>query len=126
MKKKLVVALIALTILLACAVGAIVFLENRPADPNAEGTETAAPSAGTEADETAPSDENTEPAETTEPTEEPIEISLPTEDPNDVMPEETFTEEDEVPPATVDPDTTEGTEDRESNETPEDVFETGD
>ena len=66
------------------------------------------------------------PAETTEATEEPIEISLPTEDPNDVMPEETFSEEDEVPPVTVDPDATEGTEDRESNETPEDVFETGD
>lgn len=126
MKKKLLFALVALTILLACAVGAIIFLENRPDTPNPEGTEAVLPSNGTEAPEIPATDENTEGAENTEVTEAPIEISLPTEDPSDVMPEETFGEEDEVPPVTVDPEATEGTEDRESNETPEDVFETGD
>lgn len=126
MKKKLIFALVALTILLACAVGAILFLENRPAAPGTEGTEAVSPSGETQTPGNTEDAESTVPAETTEATEEPIEISLPTEDPNDVMPEETFTDEDRVPAVTVDPDATEGTEDRESNETPPDVFETGD
>ena len=119
MKKKLIIALIVAVIVLAAAVGAVVYLENKPAaDPAVTTTApTTADNAGTEA--------ATEPVETTEPTEETVIISLPTEDPSDTMPEETFGEENEVPDYTMDPDATEGTEDRESNETPEDVFETG-
>ena len=121
MKKKLIIALIVAAIVLAAAVGAVVYLENKPAvDP----TETTAPTTG----ESVGTEGATDAAETTEasePTEETIVVSLPTEDPSESMPEETFGEENEVPDYTMDPDATAGTEDRESNETPEDVFETG-
>ena len=75
--------------------------------------------------ETTAATADTEAPETTEPAQETVGISLPTEDPADAMPEETFGQENEVPDYTMDPDATAGTEDRESNETPEDVFETG-
>ena len=92
MKKKLIFALVALTILLACAVGAILFLENRPVAPGTEGTETVSPSGDVQAPDHNEEADSTVPSETAEATEEPIEISLPTEDPNDVMPEEPFTD----------------------------------
>lgn len=121
MKKKLIIALIAAAIVLAAAVGAVVYLENKSVvDP----AETTAPTTG----ESVGTEGATDAAETTEatdPTEETIVISLPTEDPSESMPEETFGEENEIPDYTMDPDATAGTEDRESNETPEDVFETG-
>lgn len=110
MKKKLIIALIAALIVLAAAIGVVVYLEN---DRDVNPGETTAATADTEA------------PETTEPAQETVGISLPTEDPADAMPEETFGQENEVPDYTMDPDATAGTEDRESNETPEDVFETG-
>lgn len=120
MKKKLIIALIVTAIVLAAAVGAVVYLENKPA---ADPAETTAPVSGeTAGTEGGDAEETTE---ATEPTEETIIVSLPTEDPSESMPEETFTEENEIPDYTMDPDATAGTEDRESNETPEDVFETG-
>ena len=121
MKKKLIIALIAVAIVLAAAVGAVVYLENKPA---ADPTETKAPITG-ESVGTEGATDAAEATEATEPTEETIVVSLPTEDPSESMPEETFGEENEVPDYTMDPDATAGTEDRESNETPEDVFETG-
>lgn len=114
MKKKLIIALIAALIVLAVAIGVVVYFEsNAQVDPGETTEATAGETAGTEAQET------------TEPTQETVGISLPTEDPADAMPEETFGQENEVPDYTMDPDATAGTEDRESNETPEDVFETG-
>lgn len=121
MKKKLIIALVVAAIVLAAAVGAVVYLENKPADDPAE---TTAPVSGETAG-TEGSGDAEETTEATEPTEETIIVSLPTEDPSESMPEETFTEENEIPDYTMDPDATAGTEDRESNETPEDVFETG-
>ena len=118
MKKKLIIALVVAAIVLAAAVGAVVYLENKPA---ADPAETTAPVSG----ETAGTEGSGDAEETTEPTEETIIVSLPTEDPSESMPEETFTEENDIPDYTMDPDATAGTEDRESNETPEDVFETG-
>lgn len=121
MKKKLIIVLIVAAIVLAAAVGAVVYLENKPA---ADPTETTAPATG-ESVGTEGATDAAEATEATDPTEETIVVSLPTEDPSESMPEETFGEENEVPDYTMDPDATAGTEDRESNETPEDVFETG-
>ena len=121
MRKKLITALVVAAILLAAAVGVIMFLESNPGETPTPGVETTAPAG----DNTKPSDaatEPSEPAETTEPVEETVGISLPTEDPDDVFPEETFGEEDEVPPITVDPSAPPATEDRDSNELPEDEF----
>lgn len=120
MKKKLIAALVIAALLLAGAVGVVVYLENRPSGNPDPGKETTVAPVD-------PSD-NTDmsaPAETAEPTEaeeETIGLTFPTENPDEVMPAETFSEEDEVPPVSVDPNAPQETEDRESNETPPDVF----
>lgn len=110
MRKKLIAALVVLAVLLACAVGVLIYLENRSADVPATEPGTEAP-----VDTTAASEEA---VETTE--EETVGITLETEDPSDVYPEETFTDEDVVPPVTVDPDVPATTEDPDSNELPPD------
>lgn len=114
MRKKLTAALVVLAVLLAAAVGVVVYLESRSDIPAQPGNETTVPAEDTQTpvDTTAASENQ----ETTEPEEETVAFSLPTEDPNEVLPQETFGEEDEVPPVTVDPDATQGTENREDNE----------
>ncbi len=110
MRKKLTAAIIVVCILLAAAVGFLVYMEGKPTettDPSTTGAETTAPDGATQAQE-----------ETTEPTEETLGISLPTEDPAEVGPDMTFPSEEGTgatapsgdPDATWDPD---------ENETPE-------
>lgn len=117
MNKKLIAVLIVLAVLLAAAIGVVVYLESSTPEETKPGVQ----------DETvittAPEESSVEPSEEEiETTEETVGISLPTEDPDDVTPEETFGEEDEVPPVTVDPDVPATTEDPDANETPEDTF----
>ena len=109
MKKKLIIALCVVALLLAAAVGAVIYLENRGSEeePSAVGE----PQVTTDATD-----------ETPEATEETIIISLPTENTEDVLPEETFGEEDLIPPVTGAPQEPGATEDPDSNETPEDIF----
>ena len=117
MRKKLIAALIAVCILLAAAVGVLIYMENKPSQQPDDGTE---PETTAAVDDT-----SSDPVETTEvieTTEETVGISLPTEDPDTAAPEETFGEEDVLPPATVDPEIPATTEDPDANETPEDVF----
>lgn len=115
MNKKLIALLIVLAVLLAAAIGVVVYLESDSPEQTTPGTE------DDSVVTTAPEDPTDEVIETTE---ETVGISLPTEDPNEVSPEETFGEEDEVPPVTVDPDVPATTEDPDANETPEDIFPT--
>lgn len=113
MRKTLIAAIIVVAILLAAAIGIIVYMESAPSE---QGDETTVPETST----VQPSEE----AETEEPvetTEETVGISLPTENPDEVTPEVTFGEEDIVPPVTGDIPTGE-TEDPDANETPEDIF----
>lgn len=93
MRKKLIAAIIVVLLLIAAAVGVIVYMESGPGDA-------------------------TEP----EVTEETVGISLPTEDPDEVTPEDSFGENDVVPPATDGIEYTGETENPDSNETPEDIF----
>lgn len=110
MKKKLIAAIVVALILLAAAIGVIVYMEREPSeDPQ----QTTAPEAST-----AEPTEESEPVETTE---ETVGISLPTEDPDEVTPEVTFGEEDIVPPVTGETTPME-TEGPDANETPEDEF----
>ena len=116
MNKKLIVALCVALILLAAAVGTVIYMEGRSAQDDTPATVPMNTTAA--ADATAGAAEET----TEEPTEETVGISLPAEDPDDVSPEETFTQEDEVTSETEAPQDPQETEDRESNETPEDEF----
>lgn len=107
MRKKLIAAIVAALILLAAAVGVVIYMETKgAAEPGFT-----VPS-GTTADVTEAVPETTE---------ETVGMTFPTENPDDVTPDDAFTDEDIVPPVTGDAGTGE-TEDRESNETPEDVF----
>lgn len=113
MRKKLITALIVVCILLAAAVGVLVYMESRPSEQPGE---TTAP-AVTETQGVA---ETTQPVETTE---ETVGISLPAENPDEVTPEDTFGEEALVPPVTSGGENVpETTEDPDANETPEDIF----
>lgn len=126
MRKTLIALLIVVSLLLAAAVGFLIYMENDNDSP-----ETTGPAAET----TMPVEvgtEQTDPVETdpVETTEETLGFSLPTEDPDEVLPEQTFPEQDQ-PDATeptegnapaegtepsVDPD---ATFDPDENETPE-------
>lgn len=113
MRKKLIAALIVVALLLACAVGVLIYFENRS---------DVTPEAGTEApaDTNAPEDTTAASEAEVETTEETVGITFATEDPADVYPEETFSDEDVVPPVTVDPDVPATTEDPDANELPGD------
>ena len=115
MRKKLIAAIIAVLLLIAAAVAVIFYMENRPAEQTEE---TTVPTSTPVETEPAATEEPTEP---TEPTEETVGLTFPTENPDDVTPEDTFGEDDEVPPVTGDPTTGE-TEGPDANETPEDKF----
>lgn len=110
MNKKLIALLIALAVLLAGAIGVVVYLESNSPEEGTPSTE------GDTAITTAPEDPTEEIVETTE---ETVGISLPTEDPDEVSPEATFGADNEVPAVTVDPDVPATTEDPDANETPE-------
>ena len=117
MKKKLIAALIVAILLLAAAVGVVVYMElGRNEDPAGS-----TPAVTDPVDNRNPSSaEETDPEETTEePTEETVGISLPTEDPDQVAPEYTWPEDEtgsQETAAPVDPD---ATFDPDENETPE-------
>ena len=83
---------LASAVLLAVAVGVIVYLECDPGKT------------------------------TTEPTEETVGLSLPTENPDEVTPEDSFDADDLVPPATVGSENSGETESPDDNETPHDYF----
>lgn len=112
MKKKLIVAIVLLSLVLAAAVGAVVYLENNGRD---------VPSVTEPASDvvtTAPQEDTTAPQETEATEEATVGISLPTENPDEVGPgytwpeDETGTQETAAP---VDPD---ATWDPDENETP--------
>lgn len=105
MRKKLITALIVVALLLACAIGVLIYFESRNGDAPASGTE-------------APADANVSTEAEIETTEETVGITFETEDPADVYPAETFTDEDLVPPVTIDPDVPATTEDPDANEMP--------
>lgn len=112
MRKTLIAAIIVALVLLAAAIGVIVYMEKVPSEP---GKETTAPA--TSATETTEM-----PAESTvETTEETVALSLPTENPEEVTPEVTFGEEEDIPSFPVETGTGE-TEDPDANLTPEDEF----
>jgi cytoskeletal protein RodZ len=119
MRNKLIALIIVLLILVAAAVGAIVYMEGRTsANPTGESTP------DTSAAESAPGTEA--PVETTEAPQETVEetvgISLPTENPDEVTPEVTFDPEDTTPAQTVSPDAgqdEDATVDPDENETPQ-------
>ena len=112
MRKKLIAAIIAVLILIAAAVGVIVFMESKPAEQPGETSSSDVPATVTEPAETEPAVETTE---------ETVGLTFPTENPDDVTPEDTFAEEDVVPPVTGDPTIGE-TEGPDANEGPEDEF----
>ncbi len=116
MRKKLIAAIIAVIICIVAAVGVIIYMENRSSE---QPTGTTAPATDPARTEGGEAEETTE---ATEPTEETVGLTFPTEDPEDVTPEDTFGEDDVVPPVTGDPTTGE-TESPDANETPEDKFE---
>lgn len=110
MRKKLIAALVIVCILLAAAIGVLIFLEwgGNLAETEPSETSTAAPTAGTEASDV--------PVETTE---ETVGISLPTEGEEERTPEVTWVEEEQETVETmpsVDPD---ATFDPDENELPE-------
>jgi hypothetical protein len=115
MRKKLIAAIIAVLLCVAAAVCVIMYMENKPVE---QPDETTAPVTTPVETEAAGTEATTEP---TEPTEETVGLTFPTEDPSDVAPEDTFGEDDVVPPVTGD-STTGETEDPDANETPEDEF----
>jgi hypothetical protein len=112
MRKKLIVAIIAVLFCIAAAVAVIVYMENRPTELPEE---TTAPTSAPVETETPATEE------ATEPTEETVGLTFPTENPDDVTPEDTFGEDDVVPPVTGDYTSGE-TEDPDANEGPEDEF----
>ncbi len=93
MRKKLIAAIIAALLLLAVAVGVIVYMERDSGVPNGS-----------------------------EPTEETVGLSLPTENPDEVAPEDSFDQEDLVPPVTAGSENSGETESPDDNETPHDYF----
>lgn len=117
MKKKLIVALVVALLLLAAAVGIVLYMEIGPKDDPVGST----PAVTDPADVQQPgSSESGDAGETTgEPTGETVGISLPTEDPDEVAPEYTWPEDEtgsQETAAPVDPD---ATFDPDENETPE-------
>lgn len=115
MKKALIAVLIVLSLLLAAAVGVVVYLETRPGEAPDESTP--GTSESTPADtQSAPTGETTEPEETTR---ETVNISLPTENPDEVGPEFTWPENETGPQETAAPGDPDATWDPDENETPE-------
>lgn len=119
MKKTLIAVLIVLSLLLAAAVGVVVYLESKPGEAPEGSTPGTSESTPADTQQTPASEgsdsQETEPQETTE---ETVGISLPTEDPNEVGPEYTWPEEEDgtqETSATADPD---ATWDSDENETP--------
>lgn len=114
MKKTLIAVLIVLSLLLAAAVGVVVYMESRAGDEpegSTPGTSESAP-ADTQQD---PSDPETQPATIPEPT---VGISLPTEDPDEVGPAYTWPEGETEPAETAAPGDPDATQDPDENETP--------
>lgn len=112
MKKALIAVLIVLSLLLAAAVGVVVYMETRPGD-----TPDGSTSESTPADtQSAPAGETTGPEETTR---ETVNISLPTENPDEVGPEFTWPENETGPQETAAPGDPDATWDPDENETPE-------
>lgn len=112
MKNKLTAVIIVLAILLAAAIGVVVYLETRPSE-TPEHTDPVSSEVETTAGE-----EQTE-AATEEPTEATVGISLPTEDPNEVGPDFTWPEEETGAQETAAPGDPDATYDPDENETPE-------
>ncbi len=112
MRKKLIAAIVVALILLILTVCAAIYLENKSAEIPEQ----------TSPEETSAVDATVEITEApAEPTEETVGMTFPTENPDDVTPEDTFTDENIVPPVT-DYSGTGETEDPDANETPEDEF----
>lgn len=113
MKKKLIVAIVLLSIVLAAAVGAVVYLEsNHQNDPAVTDPSSAM-------DTSAPQEDTTAAQETEAPVEETVGISLPTENPDEVGPEYTWPENETGPQETAAPVDPDATWDPDENETPE-------
>ena len=130
MRKFLIAALVVVSILLAAAIGVVVYMEVFASDHLSIDTPTETTAPETEVDavvETTAEDVSETSAEETEATlavtEEIVPDSMPTEDSADIIPEDTFGQEnvavpgesgnEEIPATTENPD---------SNETPEDIF----
>lgn len=119
MKKSLIAALIVLSLLLAVAIGVVVYMENKSNDDPAESTPAASDTNPDDTQEN-PSEQESETEDTAvETTEETVGISLPTEDPNEVGPEYTWPENDTEPDETAAPGDPDATWDPDENETPE-------
>jgi len=113
MKKKLTVALIVLSLLLAAVIGVVVYMETGRMPAGSASTQ--GPSDGTDA---AP--EQTDAPAATETTEETVGYSLPTEAPEEQAPVYDFPEEDQtLPEETVDP---QATQDPDEDVTPVETF----
>lgn len=110
--KKLTAVIIVLAILLAAAIGVVVYLETR-SDHIPEQTDPVS----SEVETTDAQEENA--AETEEPAEATVGISLPTEDPSEVGPDFTWPEEETGTQETAAPAEPDETYDPDENETPE-------
>ena len=114
MKKALIAVLIVLSLLLAAAVGVVVYMESRSDDQPSGSTPGVSESVPADSQQN-PSGQATDPEETTEAT---VGISLPTEDPNDVGPEYTLPLDGTGAQETVAPSDPDATTDPDENETP--------
>lgn len=112
MKKTLIAALIVVSLLLAAAVGVIVYMESRPDTNPVESTPGTSESIPAD---TKQEENTTAPEETTE---ETVGISLPTEDPDEVGPEYTWPENETGTQETAAPGDPDATWDPDENETP--------
>ena len=114
MKKTLIAVLIVLSLLLAAAVGVVVYMETRGAD-EPEGSNPGTTESTPADTQLNPSEQETEAETIPEPT---VGISLPTEDPDEVGPAYTWPEGETGPAETAAPGDPDATQDPDENETP--------
>ena len=114
MKKALITAIVIAALLLAAAVGVLVYLQTGNGDHNGEKLPAASETTPAENPEGS-GDDQQEPQQTTE---ETVGISLPTEDPDEVGPAYTWPEDEEGTGETAAPADPDATYDPDENETP--------
>ena len=117
MRKTLITALVVFSILLAAAVGVVIYMENRAASDMP--TEPSSVTTGESAADTQQTDAKPDETEPVETTEETLGFSLPTEDPAERAPEQTVSEEEQQSTATAPSADPDATFDPDENETPQ-------